>query len=339
MNKRFTLAKILLGSLALSILAPACDKDKDTLLDKGKEKIEQPQESKEDDKASKDKKAKDKSNDKATEKDNPKGDEKAKDESEGGEQKPPKNDKPEPPKNDKPLPPIAPEPPKGNDPTESYEVAGNRNLVILDFTGQRCGYCSTNTARHKYQMNEYGKEKYIPVALHSSYHYSPNLYVTSARDYDRHLGIRGFPTNKYSNKKTESRPVSQMLQDKDIYKTEAKLTVKGREIELEVLPRVYHSEKSQHKEALNVLVWIIENEVKAFQNMGRHYEDKYVHDFVYREYIGSLWGKPIELGKPLQMKHTLSNKVLNPENCELVVMLLGRDSKLILDATRLSMKK
>lgn len=218
------------------------------------------------------------------------------------------------------------------------EEPGLRNVVLLNFTGQRCTYCYRNGQSIREKAKEIGGQ-YIPVFLHDSYSYSPDLYLREAAKYSAPLNVKGYPSIRFNNTPVENRPLNEMLKEKDLYKAEIDLKRNGREITLEVLTRVYSSQKSLHKTPLNLLVWVVEDDLKFRQSSPMGNIEGYVHDFVFRGSLNGTWGQQIELGEKATIKHTLGAVVKNPENASIVVFVMERRSHRFLDATKIPLAK
>lgn len=244
---------------------------------------------------------------------------------------PPKKEEPVPPKQEEPTLPTAP---------MTSEEAGKSNVVAMDFTGQLCPACPGSLAALKRTYEEFAPH-YIAVALHSDGRfYSQALHHPDAAIYHTHLKVTSYPTGRFNNVVHEPLDVRSLINLKDIYKASASIKLADRKLDLELVMQLYESERARHKEGkINLVLWVIENNIISYQRMPSGSLDRnFKHNFVFRGSLNGVWGEKIELGKKYSKQYTLPI-YLNPEHCELIVLLMDSDTKRIIDATSFPLQK
>lgn len=236
-----------------------------------------------------------------------------------------------------PIPQPVPEPNPAPLPPVLPQEQTKSNVLAMDFTGQRCGACI-------YTISDLAtlEKKYAPhlivVAIHTGhYNYNSNFIFHEWYEYDDNK-LKVLPTVIFNNKVeagslkyytkeyVEKAPIlSSALQAKLILRNvelsfKAK-AIKGKEGEL-------------GSRKLNVLFWVTENGLQSYQAGEGH---DFIHNHILRGYLNGLWGQKYTLNSEIKIQKELPPKVIVPQNCDLIAIVLDAETKEFLDAVKVKL--
>ncbi|WP_420187946.1 Omp28 family outer membrane lipoprotein [Bacteroides pyogenes] len=238
-----------------------------------------------------------------------------------------------------PVPEPEPEPnpaPSPLPPAQPQEKTKS-NVLVMDFTGQRCGYCI-------YEIRELAalEEEYHPnlivVGIHTS-HYNVNRNFTFNQWYEyADKWVTGYPTIIFNNK-VKSRNLSYQAKEHigkaPVLSSELKAKVNARSVELSFKATAVKGKEGElGSRKLNVLFWVTENGLQGYQ-AGEGYD--FIHNHILRGYLNGLWGEEYALNTKIDMQKGLPEKVLVPQNCELIAIVLDAETKEFLDAVKVKL--
>ena len=184
----------------------------------------------------------------------------------------------------------------------SNESAGNKKVLLIEFTDQNCSNCLNATAEI-YKMMEYFSDTIIVVSIHANPLPFP-LVTREGNDYERYYQAEDHPAGiidggiggKYMShdpqtwagfilERLKVEPVINIDMEVNYNETSKEATVKVKLSGNEAL--------SENK----LQLWISENNVKQWQLMldGTRNND-YIHNHVFRASINGTWGESFSIG-------------------------------------------
>ncbi len=221
-------------------------------------------------------------------------------------------------------------------------------VFYVKFTGQLCLYCPQDTRITVASQNRYGKDKYVYAALHSEARFSllnkpqVSLYSKEAEEYRRNItGNTGLPDGYYGRLGKTFSPLSdlsvkEMFNEPDLLACQgrAKALSKGQlQINLKTWLRSDRKDFIKGKK-VHMLLWILENDVQAYQQDGekKPYHSFPKHQHIFRSSLNGHWGEAFEVGNDYEKTFSVPESVGKIENCEIIVLFLEHDTKIVLDA-------
>ena len=214
-------------------------------------------------------------------------------------------------------------------------VESGKNILIEDYTGQKCSNCPLAHAEIKALQKAYGSSRVIAVALHGGPQAvdegNPNLIGLAneeSREYNRRLGKFSYPKgvvdrksglldfekwNAFAVSRFSAAPkVKLQLNDISADTESRKITFKCSVEGIEAVKG-------------NLQLWLTESNIVAVQIMpavwgGGHKAD-YVHNHVFRAAVNGLDGEPIEIAASQNVSGEYSCSLKdgwNPQNMSLV---------------------
>jgi len=210
----------------------------------------------------------------------------------------------------------------------------NRNVLIEDFTGQRCINCPNATeAIHEIQ-NLYGEDHAIAVAIHCGpfgVEGTKGLVTEAGKEYwnrwfDASQGQpvakinRGQKNDEYAN---WANAVAQELKKTTTVKLDVKVSYDESTRKLTISSLVSDEKKTPG----NLQLWLIEDSIVGAQYMpdGKAKTD-YIHNHIFRDAINGTWGEEIkyDTSSPIEHTYTLPEKY-NPANCSIVAFVYNEN--------------
>ena len=180
----------------------------------------------------------------------------------------------------------------------------NRNVLIEDFTGQRCMNCPTASDIIEGLVREYGEETVVPVAIHSG----PLGFVTN----ERFKGLKTVTGDEYFARwESDHQPVGMIdrkgLTDYPVWGAKVYEELqKPSTVDIAVSAHVTDSGLDVAADVTSLdgevngrlQLWVVEDSVTAFQMMpdGTR-KDDYVHRHVFRAAVNGTWGEDISVRK------------------------------------------
>lgn len=196
----------------------------------------------------------------------------------------------------------------------------NRNVLIEDFTGQRCVNCPNATDEIQRLQQEYGEDHVIAVGIHSG----PLGFYTN----DRFLGLKTETGEAYYNYwKVEYQPIG--LIDRSGLLDYSSWSGRVREhlsqtapVSISLTPETNGTTFSIRAEVSGVdgstsgklQLWLTEDDINAFQMMpDGSRNDAYIHQHVFRTAINGTWGEDISISEGEQAVATYTDQPLQTE--------------------------
>ena len=251
-----------------------------------------------------------------------------------------------------------------NDKESLYATPQNRSHVVaVEFTGQKCPNCPPMGRRLEELQKEYGKG-FVIVAQHcwKNYSYSPSnmksLYNADSESYANTLNINGLPTVTYNSMGTLGNSFfqSDMFNTPDLLECtgDVKASQETYKVTINIKTRLRNNRKDfVNGKNVNVLLWVLENEIIAPQWLGDTWDMQSPHKHVFRGCLNGIWGQSYDIGTVYSRSFELPKQdILNTENheiitertlivknAEILVLFLDADSHEILDAGLFPMKE
>ena len=219
------------------------------------------------------------------------------------------------------------------------EFTPKKNVLIEDFTGQKCLNCPTASEAVKSLQDLYGKEHVIAVAIHGgamsmSTSNGKGLATETGEEYNKYWGIDSWPKGMVD--RNAANPAGGATNYTSWAAQVIQRLVEEPKVEIAVSNATYNADSLQlnitvdlaTKEKLNgnVQVWLTESNIVGYQVMpdGTH-NTKYTHNHVFRAAVNGEWGEPVTLGKneETSVNYTvdLSGEKWVPENLSVVAFV------------------
>lgn len=171
-----------------------------------------------------------------------------------------------------------------------------RNVLLEDFTGQRCVNCPNGAAIISQLEDAYG-ERFIPVGIYWEPRPVPNgLATETGKEYFSHWSVEGQPAGwvdrqgaiKYSPNNWIA-DVAEALKRPANIAMQLDATLNGQEIDISVMET-----SPQNAVSGSLQVWIVEDSITATQLMPDNTaKGDYVHNHVFRTAVNGTWGDDI----------------------------------------------
>ncbi len=219
------------------------------------------------------------------------------------------------------------------------EVISKKNVLIEDFTGQRCLNCPIASMTIKSLQDICGKEHVIAVAIHGGSMSLPSsnergLATPTGEAYNKHWGIDSWPcglvdrnaanpdggTTDYTS--WAAQVIDCIVEEPKVDIAVSNATYDKDSLKLNIAVDLAAKEKING----HVQVWIIENNIEGYQVMpdGTH-NMAYIHNHVFRAAVNGEWGEPLTLGKndktTVKYAVDLSGEKWVPENLAVVAFV------------------
>ena len=227
------------------------------------------------------------------------------------------------------------------------EVA--RNVLIEDFTGQRCVNCPTATQAIAELQETYGEDVVVAVAIHSgpfsrSARGVPYPLATDiGEEYYQHWGLDHQPVGIVS-RKTPSDYADWGTQVHEVMSKVAPLSIStetayddsSRKADIKVKTMGTNGSVSG-----KLQVWLTEDNITAFQYMPDGTTNQtYIHNHVFRDAVNGAWGTDfsIEEGETKEQAFTYTipeDKDWKPENIHVVAFVYSDGGVEQVEAVRL----
>lgn len=219
------------------------------------------------------------------------------------------------------------------------EFTPKKNVLIEDFTGQRCLNCPIASEAVKSLQDLYGKEHVIAVAIHGGSMSLPNttpvgLATPTGEEYNKHWGIDSWPKGLVD--RNAANPTGGATNYTSWAAQVIQRLVEEPKVDIAVSNATYDKDSLKlnitvdlaAKEKINghVQVWIIENNIVGYQVMPDGSNNMaYTHNHVFRTAVNGEWGEPLTLGKndktTVQYAVDLSGEKWVPENLAVVAFV------------------
>jgi len=218
-----------------------------------------------------------------------------------------------------------------------------KNVLIEDFTGQRCLNCPIAAETVKSLQELYGKDHVIAVAIHGGSLSMPTttpvgLATPLGEEYNKHWGIDSWPkglvdrnaanpTGGATNHTSWAAQVIQRLIEAprvEIALDNTKYDADSKKLDIDVDIAAIEDVDG------HVQVWITESNIVGYQVMpdGTH-NMGYTHNHVFRAAVNGTWGEAVKLskGEETSVHYTfdLSGEKWVPENLSVVAFVYNDD--------------
>lgn len=226
------------------------------------------------------------------------------------------------------------------DTTETYR----QNVLIEDFTGQRCSNCPTAASIIDQLLEAYGDSIIVPVAIHSG-----SFGVAEPKGLMTTIASNYFPTG-------HGQPVGRInrgeavdeytswgaLVTKEMAKTAALKLAITTDYAVTSGSLVIKATATASKDiTAKYQLWLIEDGITATQIMpDGSYNYSYVHNHVFRDAINGIWGEDVTItGNRTDTNlpehtYTLSTNYA-AENCSVVAFIYNDDGVLQVTKTKI----
>lgn len=182
---------------------------------------------------------------------------------------------------------------------DTGEIHAARNVLLEEFTGQFCPNCPAGHQIIESLEHQYG-DALIVVSVHAGNFGVPapvGLMEPEGNDYAQRWNVEAYPSGVVDMKGR--------AMDREDW-AEAVRTEIGKETPLELSLTAQLSENGEEIEVFTTLVsetslkgslqlWVVENDIVAFQQDGNNIIPAYVHNNVFRACVNGLWGEEVPL--------------------------------------------
>ena len=226
---------------------------------------------------------------------------------------------------------------------ELDEIIAKKNVLLVDFTDQRCLNCPTATAEIVRMKENYG-EALIVVGMHS---YSQPLPLVTAdgNTYNSHFKIDGHPTGVIDglHKAAYSQWGGIIFPLFDIeapVEIDLSCTFNDESKELNITTKISNNEIRDISNS-KIQLWIIENNIKGMQLLEDGSTDaNYIHNHVFRAAINGTWGENISFGdeKEVTFNNSYTLKTAwKPEDISIVGFVYDANSYEVFETVEINM--
>ncbi len=220
------------------------------------------------------------------------------------------------------------------------------HLIAFEFTGQYCYACPAEAKKMKTYKNAF-KEKFLYIAMHPSSRGSQQLYCKDASIHFNNLVSLGkfrreLPNTSFNSLGSYSVPSN--ISEYDLAHGESnlafntKITHKKRDISVEFAAIACEDKKQiTENKKINVLMWVIQNNIKTAQYVNSSWDRNYIHHYVLRGSINGTWGEPYTLGSVYKATNKkIPTEVFDITNKEayLLVLVIDNDTKQVYGAAQ-----
>lgn len=192
--------------------------------------------------------------------------------------------------------------PEGERYEELTQVEPKRNILIEDFTGQKCSNCPEAHQIINDLKVLYG-DHVVAVAIHAGYfgiseNSDPNtigLMQPEGNAYAEHWRIAAYPTGIINRVSGPLKHTDWAVYSRQALMKESQMTI-GLNAEIVDNSIVIHT-TLQSSTLLNakLQLWITESNITAEQENGKVKDSNYLHHHVYRASVNTPWGEDIAL--------------------------------------------
>lgn len=229
-------------------------------------------------------------------------------------------------------------------------------IVLEDFTGVGCVNCPKAAAEAHALQNQYGNQL-ILVELHPDkvgmtepYEGDVDLRSADAQMYYDYWQGSNLPTGLvnrqtakmvgYRNWEGAVEEISAQKPVATVNKVSAKLD--GQTLSVEA-SGFFHADYAASGN-INLIMMVLEDGFKVHQAKGTSVVSDYEHDHVLRATVGDVWGEKIDVTPNAGERFTLTKStavdaVWNTDNLSVVCLLTDADTRAILNAAKVKVKK
>lgn len=193
-------------------------------------------------------------------------------------------------------------------------VQTSKNVLLEDFTGQRCSNCPLGTQVIEQLKESYG-ERLIPVGIHSGplgFKGTPTikgLATDTGDEYYNHWGLEYQPVglvNRHGavNYTDWAKAVRDEMSQQSCLTMSVSATLAANELTVTVGETAYADFTGQ------LQVWLLEDGITAIQTMPDGSNNReYVHNHVFRAALNGTWGQPFTIKKGDNLSQTITQSL------------------------------
>ncbi|MFV0468840.1 MAG: Omp28 family outer membrane lipoprotein [Dysgonomonas sp.] len=229
-----------------------------------------------------------------------------------------------------------------------------KNVLLVDFTGQRCPNCPNAAIVAKTLKEQYG-EHLVVVSMHAG---DKAVYPTATLkglktetgdNYNSYYNIKMHPTAVFDGKSSSiSSDIDQWANTvKDYIQTSSPIDIhlscdyNADTREITITSNINSNEVMQQN--LKLQLWVLENKIIAFQQLpDLTVNQSYEHNHIFRDAVNGQWGEDISLvlgdASTYTNKYTLNESWI-PENIDIVGFVFNAATKEVYQATQVSIIK
>ncbi len=208
-----------------------------------------------------------------------------------------------------------------------------RNVLIEDFTGQRCVNCPNATDEIEHLQQFYGADTVIAVGIHSgpfaktSRGVPYSLYTEEGDEYFNYWRVESQPKGVIDRKGTSEYPTwSSLVREELSFTAPVSLSATTEYTdETRELRVVVNSEGIDGNTTGNLQVWLIENGIVDFQYMpDGSVNREYTHNHVFRRSVNGTWGTAYNITEGQRRDDSFTctlDEGWKPENMAVVVFV------------------
>lgn len=208
-----------------------------------------------------------------------------------------------------------------------------RNVLIEDFTGQRCVNCPNATDEIEHLQQFYGADTVIAVGIHSgpfaktSRGVPYSLYTEEGDEYFNYWRVESQPKGVIDRKGTSEYPTwSSLVREELSFTAPVSLSASTEYIdETRELRVMVNSKGIDGNTTGNLQVWLIENGIVDFQYMpDGSVNREYTHNHVFRRSVNGTWGTAYNITEGQRRDDSFTctlDEGWKPENMAVVVFV------------------
>lgn len=227
-----------------------------------------------------------------------------------------------------------------------------KRLLLLEFTGMRCTNCPMGAAAIHNIQEEFPGDV-VAVGLHpegggtfTAPIGNQNFRSEEAQVMYEYYLPNGFPCAVFNGDKSTA-STSSLTWGSTVYEIFSNWEESGLKAGMGIVATTSYNSSTRELEVdysidvyknysypVNILIWVMENNIVGYQLDGNTYVEDYVHNHVLRASLNGDWGQELP-----QLKLTegaiiegKANMILNekwvPENCEVVIFTFQADNRL-----------
>lgn len=206
---------------------------------------------------------------------------------------------------------------------ETGGVQAQRRVLLEEFTGQRCVNCPAAHAVIEKLEEQYG-EDLIVVSIHAGnfgIKAPAGLMQPEGDEYAAKWGVSAYPCGVVDmkggvlNTDAWASAIRNDLSKETPLDLELEAKINGNDIDITT------SLLSSEKISGNLLLWVVESGIVAYQIDGDSYHLDYVHNNVFRACVNGLWGQSVEIvsNTTQEISNSITiNEAWNLENISIV---------------------
>jgi len=208
-------------------------------------------------------------------------------------------------------------------------IPTGRNILIEDFTGQKCVNCPKATELIHELQEAYGDETIIPVAIHCGgfgVALPKGLMTVTGQTYGNETAASlGQPSGRINRHNAASYTQwTNLVNDALKEPTSVRMELYTDYDEYDRTLKLYTTILAPEGTSARFQLWLIEDSIKAVQYMPDNSTNKeYIHNHVFREALNGTWGEEQSFGqeeKEFRHTYTLSESYVD-SHCSIVGFL------------------